>query len=125
MILHEGTIQVGDVQLFYKAGGPGSLVIVLHGGPGMDRQSFLPQFERLADHFHVILYDQRASGRSSGYPYETTARMSVYVKDLEGLHRPFRFSKCLSSVSHLVGSWQCRMPLPIRRPCRSLFCLIL
>jgi len=47
MILQEGMASVGDVQLFYKVGGSGSPVIVLHGGPGMDHHSFLPQFERL------------------------------------------------------------------------------
>jgi proline iminopeptidase len=85
MIFQDGMASVGDVQLFYKAGGSGSPVIVLHGGPGMDHHSFLPQFERLADRHHLVLYDQRACGRSTGYPYEATTRLSVYVSDLEGL----------------------------------------
>jgi proline iminopeptidase len=42
MILQEGMASVGDVQLFYKVGGSGSPVIVLHDGPGMDHHSFLP-----------------------------------------------------------------------------------
>jgi proline iminopeptidase len=85
MILEEGHASVADVIIYYKAGGSGSPVIVVHGGPGMDHHSFLPQFERLADHNRVILYDQRACGRSSGYPYEATTRLSTYVSDLEGL----------------------------------------
>ena len=85
MILQEGMASVGDVRLFYKAGGSGSPVIVLHGGPGMDHHSFLPQFERIADHNRLFLYDQRACGQSTGYPYEASTLLSVYVRDLEGL----------------------------------------
>src|SRR2546421_175763 len=68
-MLQEGIASVGGVKLFYRMGGVGTPIIVLHGGPGMDHESLLPQCERLADRNRVVFYDQRACGKSTGYPY--------------------------------------------------------
>src|SRR4051812_26151469 len=87
MISEEGFAPVKDGKLFYKAGGSGHSLVVIHGGPGMDHHTFLPQFERLTETVRVILYDQRACGKSSGYPYEATTRLPIYVNDLETLRQ--------------------------------------
>lgn len=40
------------------------VLILLHGGPGADHRYLLPQMLHLAEHYDVLLYDQRGGGRS-------------------------------------------------------------
>ena len=73
-------------ELYYEqCGNPeGDPVLFLHGGPGagctpFDRCFFDPE------HFHVILLDQRGSGRSRPVGDLTDNNMSATVRDIEQL----------------------------------------
>lgn len=44
--------------------GEGEPIVFLHGGPGSDHRFFLPHVLPLAQHYKLILYDQRGCGKS-------------------------------------------------------------
>src|SRR5437016_1513489 len=58
--------KVKNADLYYCEIGEGSPLIVLHGGPEFDHSYLRPGMDMLADSFHLIYYDQRGRGRSSG-----------------------------------------------------------
>lgn len=60
----ESVLEVKQGQLFYRVCGQGEPVVLLHGN-FHDHQIWSKQFDELANHYHVIAYDQRGYGRSS------------------------------------------------------------
>jgi proline iminopeptidase len=62
------------------------LMVVLHGGPGADYRSLLPLAERvngysLADHYHILFWDQRGAGLSQRHEKEVLT-IDQYDADL-------------------------------------------
>lgn len=57
-------IAVGSVKIWVRYKGEGPDVVVLHGGPGADFTTLLPQFDALARSRRLIYYDQRGGGKS-------------------------------------------------------------
>jgi proline iminopeptidase len=70
--------------LYVREVGRGAPLVVLHGGPGAHHDYLLPQFDVLADEFHLHYYDQRGGGRS---PVTRPAAVSWrdHVADLAAL----------------------------------------
>ena len=77
-------VSLGGVELFVRYQGEGPSVIVLHGGPGADHTSLLPQFDALARGRRLIYYDQRGGGQSR-VPGRTPLDWHHHVADLDGL----------------------------------------
>jgi proline iminopeptidase len=48
----------------WQTGSEGNIIIVIHGGPGVDHSYLRPEFDRLADVATIVYYDQRGSGKS-------------------------------------------------------------
>lgn len=61
-------IAVNGAVIFSRALGRGPDVVVLHGGPGANHTTLLPQFDSLARSRRLLYYDQRGSGDSSVSP---------------------------------------------------------
>ena len=98
--VREGTLDTNDAHLYYKIFGTGDPVIILHGGPGFDHIHMLPM-KKLANHYQVIFYDQRGTGRSIGQLDTNAITVENFVDDLELLRTKLRFDKF-----HLIGhSW--------------------
>jgi proline iminopeptidase len=97
----EGTIPVGEIELYFRETGQGQPVIVLHGGPDFDHTYLLPEMDRLSDSFRLIYYDQRGRGRSARnvQPEEVSIRSDV--EDIEALREYFQ----LEAVVLLGHSW--------------------
>lgn len=82
-----GTLKVDDIHDLYweQCGNPeGEPVLFLHGGPGagcseQDRSFFDPQ------HFRIVLFDQRGSGRSRPVGDLTDNTMAFTATDIEQL----------------------------------------
>lgn len=90
------SIQVNNAILHSEAfGNPADpLVVVVHGGPGADYRHLLP-CQALADHgYRVVFYDQRGSGLSQRFPYDSYATdpMQQMYGDLEGVINYYRSS---------------------------------
>jgi len=78
-------------------------IIVLHGGAGkLDHSYLLPQMCNLVNNTTVTFYDQRGTGKSSGFNLNSAAiNIDDYIKDLEALRNEFGYKKFV-----LIGhSW--------------------
>jgi proline iminopeptidase len=80
-----GHVAVPGAQLFYRDVGEGRPIVVLHGGPDFDHTYLLPDFDRLADEWRLVYYDQRGRGGSRGEVRREDATIARYVEDLEAL----------------------------------------
>jgi proline iminopeptidase len=93
----QGFINVPGEQLYYQRFGKQAhetLIIVLHGGPGMDQSYLLPQMLELAKNQEVIFYDQRGSGKSSTHPLDACQiNMKRFIEDLEAVRKYFGCDK--------------------------------
>jgi proline iminopeptidase len=67
-----------------EMGTPGDpLIVFIHGGPGGDHRSYL-EWSALADHYHLVMYDQRGAGLSRR-ENKDTLRVEYSLGDLEAL----------------------------------------
>jgi proline iminopeptidase len=90
-----GMLKVSDIHEIYyeRVGNPnGTPVVFLHGGPGgglipMYRQFFDPKA------FHVILFDQRGSGKSTPHAELEENTTWDLIKDIETLREKFDVEK--------------------------------
>jgi len=99
------SIIVNGAQLHAEAFGPveGSLIIVLHGGPGSDYRSLLRCKEFANYGFRVVFYDQRGAGLSERFP-ESVYSMQIMFDDLEAVINHYRVSPG-QNVILLGQSW--------------------
>lgn len=77
-------------------------IIAIHGGPGVDLESILGDFEPLTAHHAVIYYDQRGTGGST-LPQDTTRLTAAQqVLDLEAVRVHFGLAR-VTLVAHSYG----------------------
>jgi proline iminopeptidase len=57
-------LEVDGTALFYEEQGDGAMILMLHGGLGMDHTYFRPDFDQLDDLGRVVYLDHRGNGRS-------------------------------------------------------------
>lgn len=84
-----GFLQSNDASVFYsqsQGSKPNSpTILVLHGGPGSGSYSIRAQFcDSLDKEYHMIYFDQRATGRSS---WTDSFILDDYLDDIENLRR--------------------------------------
>jgi len=93
-------VAVNGLEICTRYRGEGPHVVVLHGGPGADFNSLLPQFDALSGNRRLIYYDQRGGGRSTA-PRGAQLGWRQHVTDLTGLMDHWRIRS-----ANLVGySW--------------------
>ncbi len=79
------------------------LLIILHGGPGLDYRYLLNCQAFAGQGFYVIFYDQRGAGLSQRFPYASYTQEEMYL-DLTGVINHFRSSP--AQKVFLIGhSW--------------------
>jgi len=100
----EGRVPGDGAQLYYRMVGSGSDVLVMiHGGPGMDSGYMVPDFAPLAEHHRLLFYDQRGGGRSELLRDDPALyTMARHVADLEALRRHFGLER-MTLVAHSFG----------------------
>lgn len=100
----EGTFVGADsLELFFRfAGGGPDTIVVVHGGPGGNMMSLLPDLQPLADKHTLLFYDQRGGGRSALPADSTLVTMSRHVADLEALRKHFGFQR-MTLLGHSFG----------------------
>lgn len=101
--VEEGLHPVPGAELYYKSIGVGEPLIVVHGGPGLEHSYLLPALEPLGQTFRLILYDQRALGRSTGDLDSASISMNRYIADLDAV----RELAGVERVNLLAHSWGC------------------
>lgn len=77
--------EVNGIRLHLEVHGPtgAPVVIVLHGGPGLDYRYLLP-LRALADDYQVVFYDQRGSGLSPRVP-KAELTLEQFVAELDAI----------------------------------------
>jgi proline iminopeptidase len=121
--VEQGTVALGEVQLFYRREGNfGPEVrplVIIHGGPGLDHTYFLPYLEPIAATQPVIYFDQRGSGRSSRLADPRGYTLAATLEDLEGLRRYWNFQQFdvlgFSYGGFVAIEYALRYPASIRR----------
>jgi pimeloyl-ACP methyl ester carboxylesterase len=83
------TAPINGTEIYYETHGEGFPLVFVHGGfggLGTGQGGNIPAWvERFAQHFQVVLYDRRSSGRS-GFP-ETAHTMHQFATDIRELLR--------------------------------------
>jgi len=86
----ESRIAVGNASLYAREIGRGQPMIVLHGGPDFDQSYLLPDFDRFADAFRLIYYDQRGRGKSADHVKAEDVSLKSDVDDIDAVRRHFQ-----------------------------------
>ncbi len=96
-----GLLQINGTELYVKRIGSGEPIVVVHGGPMLEHGYLLPHLRPLADHYELIFYDQRLSGRSASHVDSASVRIATFVDDIEEIRRSLDLERI-----HLIGhSW--------------------
>ena len=91
----EQRIPVGSASLYARDIGHGQPVIVLHGGPDFDSAYLLPEFDRLADDFHLVYYDQRGRGKSAAGVRPEDVTLGSELDDIDRVRQQFGFERTI------------------------------
>ena len=95
-------IDVGTARIFFDTVGSKLAIagesmierptlIIMHGGPGFDHSTLRPYFDRFADTHHVLYFDHRGNGRSTGEP--DTWNLAQWGDDVKALCDAFGIVK--------------------------------
>jgi proline iminopeptidase len=100
----EGRFPGDGASLFYRLVGTGpDVLVMIHGGPGMDMGYMVPDFAPLAKRHRLLFYDQRGGGRSEILRDDPALyTMARHVADLEALRRHFKLER-MTLVAHSFG----------------------
>jgi proline iminopeptidase len=100
----EGQVMGDGVALFTRMIGTGpDVLVMIHGGPGMDMGYMVPDFRPLAEHHRLLFYDQRGGGRSEVLRDDAALfAMARHVADLEALRVHFGLER-MTLVAHSFG----------------------
>lgn len=93
---------VNGTEIFVKTMGSGEPILIVHGGPGLSHDYFLPHLEALAKDYQLIFYDQRVSGASSIDVDSSTINLDAFIEDIEALREEFGISE-LNLMAHSFG----------------------
>jgi proline iminopeptidase len=100
----EGRVSGDGAALFYRMVGTGpDVLVMIHGGPGMDMGYMVDDFGPLAERHRLLFYDQRGGGRSELLRDDPALyTMARHVADLEALRLQFGLER-LTLVAHSFG----------------------
>ena len=97
----DSLLPINGTDLYVRAFGEGTPLLVIHGGPGLSHDYFLPHLEELAKTNYLIFYDHRGAGRSSMNQDSTTMNLSTFVEDIESIRKHFN----IEHIDILAHSW--------------------
>ena len=83
------SITVNDAKLHSEAfGNPyGTMIVVIHGGPGADYRGMLNCKDFVSNGYRVVFYDQRGSGLSQRFPLSSYTSLGMGAVDAEYLQK--------------------------------------
>ena len=94
-------VTADGTRLHYRVDGDGRPLVILHGGPGLSSSYLAPDLVPLSDHYRLISYDQRGSGRSTVVTDPARLTIEQHVDDVDAVRRHFGLERVV-----LVGhSW--------------------
>lgn len=101
--ISEETVDINGVSHYIKKMGKGEPIVVLHGGPGLFHNYLVSSFEKLAEQYQIIFYDQRGSGKTA-FPTDTASiTVENFVADLEAIRQHLKIEK-MNLTGHSWGA---------------------
>src|SRR5688572_27035335 len=101
----DGYISFRGYKTWYQTCGDmrsGVPLVLLHGGPGIPGNAYIPLMMQLADRRPVVRYDQLGCGRSDRPNDPSLWRVETFVDELAALRDAFQLDEI-----HLLGhSWE-------------------
>ncbi|MBK7444213.1 MAG: alpha/beta hydrolase [Chitinophagales bacterium] len=97
-----GLYTVNGTQLYIKIIGEGDPILIVHGGPGLNHEYFLPHLLPLAKNHKLIFYDQRSSGKSQ-LSVRANMNFNTFAADIEAIRVLFNIEK-LDIICHSWGA---------------------
>src|SRR5690348_14907524 len=101
--MQEHRLTVNGVELFYAEEGNGPPCLLLHGGPGLDHQEFVPWLSPLASSARLIYLDYRGNGCSQPIQPEQFTTAAI-LADIEGLRTALGL-KQMAVLGHSFGGF--------------------
>ena len=102
LFFEEGTKKINGTELYYQIIGSGEPIVIVHGGPGLSHNYFLPSLKSLSDKHRLIFYDQRASGKSDLNINSESITLDNFVRDIDELRNSLGIEK-LNLMAHSWG----------------------
>ena len=99
----EENVEINGVNHYIKKIGKGEPVVVLHGGPGLFHNYLVANFEKLAEKYQIIFYDQRGCGKTDFPKDTTTITIQNFVDDLEAIRVHLKIEK-MNLAGHSWGA---------------------
>lgn len=93
--------RVGDVNLYYEVHGEGAPVLLIAGTGSSHHAWMLETVPRMKDHFRLIVYDQRGTGKSDKPDVDYSTRM--FAQDAAGLLDAIGVSEPVHVVGWSMG----------------------
>lgn len=97
-----GFKKINGAQLYFQIMGKGEPLVVIHGGPGLSHDYFLPHLRPLSKNFKVVLFDLRANGKSA-VPTPDSLSLQFFIEDIEGIREMLGVDK-IHLVAHSWGA---------------------
>ena len=101
-VLQDNNGNGGDVELYYVEKGTGSPVVFVHGGL-QDYRQWLPQLERFAGQYRVLIYSRRDNYPNVNRPITADHSALVDAHDLAELLRTLNIENA-HLISHSYGA---------------------
>jgi len=99
----EETVDINGVSHYIKKMGQGEPLVILHGGPGLFHNYLVNSFEKLAEQYQIIFYDQRGCGKTA-FPKDTASiTVENFVADLEAIRQHLKIEK-MNLAGHSWGA---------------------
>jgi len=91
-----------SVKLFVQEFGKGDTIMILAGGPGMDKNYMKPLYDSLSKMFYCVTYDQRGTGKSFIKNIDTS---SLDIEKLADDIESIRIHLSNNKISLIGHSW--------------------
>ncbi len=102
IIVKSGVQSINGTELFVKTMGKGEPTLIVHGGPGLSHDYYLPHLESLAQDHQLIFYDQRVSGASLMNVDSSSINLDAFIEDIEALRKKFGI-RVINLMAHSFG----------------------
>ena len=102
IIVKSGVQSINGTELFVKTMGKGEPILIVHGGPGLSHDYYLPHLESLAQDHQLIFYDQRVSGASLMNVDSSSINLDAFIEDIEALRKKFGI-RVINLMAHSFG----------------------
>lgn len=101
----DGRKNINGTELYLRIIGEGEPILLIHGGPGVNHEYFLPHLLPLAQKHKLVFYDQRSSGRSAISEMVPDLKLEKMVQDIEAIRDSFKLGK----INIMAHSWGARL----------------